>query len=71
MMLYQRTVQENVGRNVMKDLPDGLHLALCGTGSPFPDPTRTGPCSAITSGTFIAGSRWSMARVKRVIGRTT
>ena len=24
MMLYQRTVQENVGRNVMKDLPDGL-----------------------------------------------
>ena len=50
MMLYQRTVQENVGRNVMKDLPDGLHLALCGTGSPFPDPTRAGPCSAVIAG---------------------
>jgi ribonuclease Z len=39
-----------VGRNAVGNLPDGLHLALCGTGSPFPDPSRAGPCSAIIAG---------------------
>jgi ribonuclease Z len=31
-------------------LPDGLHVGLCGTGSPMPDPTRAGPCTAIVAG---------------------
>ena len=31
-------------------LPDGLHVGLCGTGSPLPDPTRAGPCTAIVAG---------------------
>lgn len=48
--LLERMVHKNVGRNIIPDLPDGLHLALCGTGSPFPDPTRAGPCSAIIAG---------------------
>lgn len=48
--LLQRVAEHNVGRNVLQDLPDGLHLALCGTGSPFPDPSRAGPCSAIIAG---------------------
>ena len=48
--VLQRVAERNVGRNAMLDLPDGLHLALCGTGSPFPDPTRAGPCSAIIAG---------------------
>ena len=43
-------VQANVGRNIIPTLPDGLHVALCGTGSPFPDPTRAGPCTAIIAG---------------------
>ena len=43
-------VQNNVGRNIIPTLPDGLHVALCGTGSPFPDPTRAGPCTAIIAG---------------------
>ena len=43
-------VERNVGRDIITGLPDGLHLALCGTGSPFPDPTRAGPCSAIIAG---------------------
>ena len=50
MLLLQQIAQRNVGRNAMLELPDGLHLALCGTGSPFPDPTRAGPCSAIIAG---------------------
>lgn len=28
----------------------GLHLILCGTGSPLPDPKRAGPCAAVIAG---------------------
>ena len=31
-------------------LPDGLHVGLCGSGSPLPDPTRQGPCVAVVAG---------------------
>jgi ribonuclease Z len=48
--LLQQVAHKNVGRNIIPALPDGLHLALCGTGSPFPDPSRAGPCSAIIAG---------------------
>jgi ribonuclease Z len=48
--LMQQMAHKNVGRNIIPTLPDGLHLALCGTGSPFPDPSRAGPCSAIIAG---------------------
>jgi ribonuclease Z len=50
MQLLAKFAQNNVGRDTIKDLPDGLHVALCGTGSPFPDPTRAGPCTAIIAG---------------------
>jgi ribonuclease Z len=33
-----------------RDLPDGLHVALCGTGSPFPDANRAGPCTLVQAG---------------------
>lgn len=29
---------------------DALHVVLCGTGSPLPDPERAGPCTAIVAG---------------------
>jgi ribonuclease Z len=32
------------------DMPDGLSVALCGSGSPMPDPTRAGPCTAVIAG---------------------
>jgi ribonuclease Z len=31
-------------------LPDGLHLTLCGAGSPLPDPARSGPCVGVVAG---------------------
>ena len=31
-------------------LPDGLHVGLCGSGSPMADPTRSGPCVAVVAG---------------------
>ncbi|WP_422345477.1 MBL fold metallo-hydrolase [Parasphingorhabdus sp.] len=45
--LFANAVETAVNRDVIGDLPDGMHLALCGTGSPLPDPSRAGPCSAI------------------------
>ena len=47
-----RVADARAGRDVTRGLPDGLHIILCGTGSPLPDPTRAGPCTMI-----IAGSR--------------
>jgi ribonuclease Z len=35
-------------RNVRFD--DGLHVGLCGTGSPMPDKNRAGPCVAVLAG---------------------
>ncbi|MFM8518668.1 MAG: MBL fold metallo-hydrolase [Nevskiaceae bacterium] len=31
-------------------LEDGLHVGLCGAGSPFPDPERSGPCTVVIAG---------------------
>jgi ribonuclease Z len=68
--LLTQIVNKNVGRNIIPDLPDGLHLALCGTGSPFPDPTRAGPCSAIIAGDrlFIVDTGEGSARTLGYMG---
>ena len=47
---YARAVPKQMSQNVMTDLDDGLHVILCGTGSPMPDPIRKGPCTAIIAG---------------------
>jgi ribonuclease Z len=39
-----------VGENLRSELPDGLHAVFCGTGSPLPDRTRAGPCTAVVAG---------------------
>jgi ribonuclease Z len=48
--LLGRVARENAGRDIVPTLPDGLHVGLCGTGSPLPDPTRAGPCTAVIAG---------------------
>ncbi len=48
--ILQQVAQKQAGRDVVADLSPGLHLALCGTGSPLPDPSRAGPCNAIIAG---------------------
>jgi ribonuclease Z len=51
--LFERAVGERVGRDVTAGLPDGLHVGLCGTGSPLPSPTRAGPCNVVIAGKHI------------------
>lgn len=50
--LMRRAAAGSIFGDTISMLPDGLHVGFCGTGSPFPSPIRSGPCTAI-----IAGSR--------------
>lgn len=48
--MFKRGMTRNVERNLMAELPDGLHAGLCGTGSPMSDTTRKGPCTFVIAG---------------------
>ena len=48
--LFERAVAKQLGVSKTEELPDGLHLVLCGTGSPMPNPDRAGPCNAVIAG---------------------
>lgn len=48
--LMQRTVERNMATNAMAELPDGLHVGLCGAGAPMPSPNRSGPCVVVIAG---------------------
>ncbi|PXW75208.1 ribonuclease Z [Blastomonas natatoria] len=49
-IVFERAVEASYGADVTKGLPDGLHVILCGTGSPLPDPQRSGPCTLVLAG---------------------
>lgn len=51
--LASRFAAQNAGRDITASLPDGLHVGLCGSGSPMPDPTRAGPCSVVIAGRHV------------------
>lgn len=73
--LFRRAISEGVGRNLAAQLPDGLHVFLCGSGSPMPDPVRAGPCVGVVAGThaFVfdvgSGSVRRLARMGFPIGQ--
>lgn len=72
---FRRMVAENVGRDRSAELPDGLHVFVCGAGSPMPDAQRAGPCLGVLAGRhaflFDAGSGGirNLARMGFPIGR--
>ncbi|MFU7527375.1 MBL fold metallo-hydrolase [Qipengyuania sp. ASV99] len=47
---FERAAQQLAGRNQLASLTDGLHIGLCGTGSPMPNPQRAGPCNVVIAG---------------------
>ncbi len=51
--LFERAVTARIGRDSTVGLADGLHVALCGTGSPLPNPARAGPCNVVIAGKHI------------------
>jgi ribonuclease Z len=60
LVLVERMAERRLGTDAIAALPDGLHVGLCGTGSPFPDELRGGPCTFVVAGrrllVFDAGS---------------
>ncbi len=50
MELVKRVAAQHMAVDPIKTLPDGLHVGLCGAGSPFPDEKRLGPCTLVLAG---------------------
>ena len=50
MALAKRVAVGRLAADALAELPDGLHIGLCGAGSPFPDDQRAGPCTAVVAG---------------------
>ncbi len=48
--VFRRAAERNLRADPIAALPDGLHVVLCGAGSPLPDPERSGPCTAVIAG---------------------
>ena len=46
----ERLVVKRLNYDRLAELPDGLHVGLCGAGSPFPDEQRGGPCTLVVAG---------------------
>jgi ribonuclease Z len=73
--LVESRVAANASASLLDDLPDGLHVALCGAGSPLPDPARSGPCVAVIAGDRLfvvdvgAGASRILSRIRIPQGR--
>ena len=48
--LLERQAVPRLSGEMFAALPDGLHVMLCGAGSPMPDPRRSGPCTVVVAG---------------------
>ncbi len=48
--ILKRVIDSRAGRDITASLPDGLHVGLCGSGSPMPDASRAGPCTLVIAG---------------------
>jgi ribonuclease Z len=49
--IYDRAAERQAAGDNTEWLRDGaLHVFLCGTGTPLPDPDRAGPCTAVIAG---------------------
>jgi ribonuclease Z len=48
--IAKRVIDQRVAIDLAAEQPDGLHVCLCGTGSPIADPKRAGPCVFVIAG---------------------
>ena len=49
--LFEGMIERRIAVNDDDPLQDGLHIYLCGAGSPMPDTSRAGPCLGVQAGT--------------------
>lgn len=75
MRLVERGVADNLSTSQLDEFEDGLHVVLCGAGSPLPDADRSGPCVAIVAGRSLyivdagSGASRSLSRLRIPQGR--
>ena len=48
--MFPRFVERLMVRDRIAELGEGLHVLMCGTGTPLPDPNRAGPCTIVLAG---------------------
>ena len=48
--VLEKGLDARMGTNIVTEMEDGLHLALCGAGGPLPAPNASGPCVAVVAG---------------------
>lgn len=63
--IMERRLATAMANPVVPSLADGIHVAVCGAGGPFPDHDRGGPCTAV-----IAGKRMFVVDTGEAAGRT-
>ena len=70
MWAFTRAVDSRAGRDVTQGLPDGLHVGLCGTGSPLPSKERAGACTLVMAGNrlFVVDAGEGGARTLQIMG---
>lgn len=74
--MFDRAMDRIVGRDPSADLPDGLHVYVCGSGSPMADPDRAGACLGVLAGRHAlifdvgSGSMRVLGRMGFPVGRT-
>jgi ribonuclease Z len=70
--VVKRALPARMAADAVRDLPDGLHAAIAGSGSPLPDPRRGNPCVAVVVGERVfvvdAGERASETLNRMQIG---
>lgn len=52
LMIVKKMVSKRM-TDPLAELSNDLHVGLCGTGSPFPDPERSAPCNVVVAGTQV------------------
>jgi len=73
--VFRQAAADSIGRDRTADLPDGLHIFVCGSGSPMPDPDRAGPCLGVVAGPRVfvidagSGGPRRLARMGFPVGR--
>lgn len=50
MAVAQRIAASRLSADTLNELPEGLHVGLCGAGSPMPDDRRMGACTVVVAG---------------------
>lgn len=70
MMAFERAVGSRAGRDATAELQPGLHVALCGTGSPLPSAERAGACTLVIAGKrmFVVDAGEGGARTLQLMG---